>query len=653
MKFSYKLLKRIDPRIPAKDKVLELLTDYSFEAEDLGEGVIDISILPNRYSDAGSHYGIAREIMAALQKRSELPNFSLRFPKKGKELEVKILEKGLCGRYIGAVVEIEKNGESPLWMKEVLEDAEMRPISLVVDIMNYAMLLTGQPMHAFDFDKIADLRGLSTGSKKEKKEEIIVRRAKDGEEIETLDNKRIKLDKNTLVIADEKKPLAIAGIKGGKRAEVDGKTRKIIVEAASFSQANIFKTSKRVGIITDASLRFSHSLSPELAEFGMSEALKLLKELAGGKVKEGVDVNFNKKEKKEIYFDIKKFAGFTGIKDMDAKKAAAKLELLGFSIKKINKDGFMATPPVLKNDVLNFQDLAEEAARIYGVNKIKPEAPNFLIYPPLENNLYVMKEKIRDILAGLALDEVYNYTFTREGGVSLENPISAERKHLRVSLKPLLIKNVLDNFRFFERVAIFELGKVFNNDGKEISENFNLGIAVAHKKENLFFELKGITEELLRRLGLTDFYFKEEEGKLLVLTDGEAVGSLTAEKREGYKIALAEINFEKLEKEAEEELEYEEIIKYPSITRDLSFLAGSEARVGEILKEIQGVDFQEIRDVDMVDFYEDEKLGDNLKSLTFRIVLQSKEKSLTDEEADKIMEKIIKKLEEKFGIEVR
>ncbi|MDD4761536.1 MAG: phenylalanine--tRNA ligase subunit beta [Candidatus Pacebacteria bacterium] len=653
MKFSYKLLKRINSRIPEKKKVLELLTNYSFEAEDLKGEVIDISILPNRYSDASSHYGIAQEIMAALQKKSELPDFGSKFGKKGKELEIKVLEKGLCKRYIGAVIEIEKNTESPLWMREILEDVGMRPINLVVDIMNYVMLLTGQPMHAFDFDKIADLREISVGSKRIKKEKIIVRLAKDGEEIETLDNRRIKLDKGTLIIADEKKPLAIAGIKGGKRAEVDEKTKKIIVEAASFSQVNIFKTSKRVGISTDASLRFSHNLSSELAKFGMNEALKLFKEFAGGKVKEIIDADFSKKEKKDIYFDVKRFVNFTGIKDLNVKMAAVKLKFLGFLIKKISKDGFIATPPILRNDVLNFQDLAEETARVYGVNKIKPEAPNFIIYPPIENNLYVMKEKVRDILSGLALDEVYNYTFVAEGGVNLENPISAERKHLRVSLKPLLIKNVIDNFRFFDKVAIFELGKIFNNDGKEISENFNLGIVVAHKKDNLFLELKGVVEELLRKLGLTDFDFKEEEGKLLVLAGGEAIGGLTIEKKDGYKMSIAEINLERLEKKTEEELEYEEIIKYPSITRDLSFLVGSEIRVGEILKEIQGVDFQEIRDVDMIDFYEDEKLGDNLKSLTFRIVLQSKEKSLTDEEADRIIEKIVKMLEEKFGAEVR
>lgn len=647
MKFSYKLLKKIDAKIPERGKVLELLTNYSFEAEEAESGAIDVSILPNRYSDAGSHLGIVGEIEAAQGKKfSWQERSNLGFLKKGKELEIKILDKKLCARYIGAVLEIKENKESPRWIQEILFEAGMKPINLIVDVMNYVMLLSGQPMHTFDFEKVAGRR----------KKKIIVRRAKKGEKIETLDEKKVNLDENVLLIADEEGPLAIAGIKGGKRAEVDSKTRKIIVEAANFEQANIFKTTKRVGIATDASLRFSHNLNAELAAFGMNEALKMIKELAGGKLTEGADIFLKRKEKREIYFKMERFVSFSGIRDLSVKEAAKKLELLGFVVKKTKKEGFYAEPPIFRNDILNFQDLTDEVARIYGINKIKAEAPNILVYSPIENNLYVLKKKTRRILQGFALDEVYNYTFLGEGergGVRLQNPISADKEHLRISLKPLLLKNIIDNFRFFEKAGIFELGKVFCYEGREIREKLNLGIAIAHKKENCFLELKGIIEGLFRGLGLTDYEFKEEENKLAILTDGELLGRLEIVKKEGYEIAAAEIDFEKLEKKTEEELEYEEIIKYPSIVRDLSFLVGNEARVGEILREIQGVDFQEIRDVDLVDFYEDEKLGDNLKSLTFRIVLQSDKKSLKDEEADEVMGKIIKKLEEKFGAEVR
>ena len=642
MKFSYKLFKKINSGIKSKEWLINKLTNTSFEAEDLGGDVLDISVLPNRFSDAGSHFGIIKDVLATEEKKFEpfKGGFSL---KKTKEIEVNILEKGLCLRYMGVVMEIEKNEESPKWMQEILKDCGMKPINAVVDIMNYVMFLTGQPMHAFDFEKLAG----------EKIKKIIVRKAKVGEKMETLDNQKIDFDSETLVIADGEGPIAIAGIKGGKRAEVDGKTRKIVIEAANFDQVSIFKSTKRIGIQTDASLRFSHNLSAELTENGIREAVKLIKDILNGKEKEGEDIYLKKEKEKEVKFDFDKFRSFSGIDDLKIEKAEKILEFLGFKIKNKNKDGFLVEIPKIRKDIEIFEDLVEEVVRVYGVNNIKPKAPVISLWPTKENEEQIAKNKVRKILIGMGMDEIYSYSFSGEESLGeLLNPISSERKYLRKGLEGFLKEAVLSNLRFFEEVRIFEMGRVFDGRG-EILERMSLAGAMASKKENLFLELKGVLEEMLKKLGITDFYFKEKKEEAEIIAGKEYLGKIKEIKGNKSDVAVFEIDFEKLLKITEEEREYEEIVKYPSILRDLSFLVSNNVRVGDILRVIQGVDFEEIKDVDLIDFYEDDKLGNEMKSLTLRIVFQSPKRSLMDKDIDKIFDKIVKKMESEFGVEVR
>lgn len=667
MKFSYALIKKLIPAVKSKRDLIEKLNLYSFEVEDAKGDVFEVSVPPNRFSDAASHLGIVKEISAILgvqYKEARLLEINNKYNKaRLSKIKVEIKDKNLCARYSARYFENIKVGPSPKWMRKILIDCGLRPINNVVDIMNYAMLETGQPLHAFDYDKIA------TSDKRQATKRIIVRRAKKGEKIAALDNQIFKLNENILVIADGKEPLAIAGIKGGKKAEVVQNTKRIIVESANFDGVNIYKSSKALKLFTDASLRFSHNISPELALFGLDKAGELLKEIIGAKAGQATDINFTKPVKKIIKFDLEKFNKFIGL-NLDIEICRKYFERLGFKISNQSSivhglSSFLVEVPVLRQDIETFEDLAEEAARLYGYNRIKSMPAFVHLTPSGFEDQIVLKDKIRKILAGMGLSETYNYSFVgpdakqQINAVELENPISVQFKYLRFSLAPYLIKNIESNLRFFDEIKIFEIGKVFSRDAN-ISEKLKLGIAVAFKnnppagESEAFFELKGIIEQLFKKIGLVDFLIKElKDGDLEIESGDKTIGFIN---HSGYKGlpagkhgAFAEIDLDSLLKLIVEEHEYRPLPKYPSIMRDISILVGQTARVGEIMQAIQEVDLKYIEDVDLTDEYE----INGKRSLTFRIIFQAKDRTLTDGEINKEMGKIFKALKNKFKALIR
>ena len=293
MKLSFSLIKKLVPRLKSKKELIEKLNLHSFEAADLAGDAFDAVVPPNRYSEA-SHAGIAKEISAILGIKisaiAGLDNRRIKFyssESRRSPFHVKVENKNLCPRYAARYFESVKIKSSPQWLRKILIDCGLRPINNVVDVMNYVMLETGQPLHVFDFDKIS-------GSS------LIVRRAKKNEKIITLDNQSFELNDNVLVISDEKEPLAIAGVKGGKKAEVGGNTGKIVVESANFDSFSIYKTSKNFKLATDASARFSRGLSPELAEIGLRRASELLETVCGAKAGGMVDFYPQKPSKKSL-----------------------------------------------------------------------------------------------------------------------------------------------------------------------------------------------------------------------------------------------------------------------------------------------------------------------------------------------------------------
>ncbi|MDE2000979.1 MAG: phenylalanine--tRNA ligase subunit beta [Patescibacteria group bacterium] len=655
MKFSFSLIKRIAPGSYGKEELVERLNLHSFEAVDLGGDVLEIAVTPNRFADAASHIGIAREAAAIFNlpfsdPAEKAPKYAYR--DQG-VFRVNIKNSKLCRRYMAAYVDGVSVKKTPEWMKGVLESCGLRSINAVVDIMNYVMLEVGQPLHAFDAEKVSG--GLT------------VRNAKKGEKIETIDNQKFTLDSDVLVIADADKPLAIAGIKGGKSSEVTLGTKHLLVEAAHFDSTHIYATSRRLGLQTDASARFAHALSPALVERGMNRALQLLQEIVGAKAHRPAD-DYPRPQSKEILpFSATAMQRLLG-EHVTADGAARLLKKLGFAIR-----GKKIEVPLVRTDVSDVEDIAEEVARMKGYAALTAQPPHVALGVASEDELIEFKDQIRDFLTGVGYSETYNYSLVAESDCSrspaiirsrdgkvihLANPMSAEIAVLRDSLAAGLVKNLKSNKRFFDAVRVFEIGHVFQELQGKVSEKTVLGMAIAAPEG--FFEVKGIVDMLLKRLGVTDYTlapFDNADGYL------KPLGALTIEigrKSVGYIGSLAslegglmELDLGMLLAETDEEREYAPIAKYPAIERDLSFLVDQSVRVGEILALMQGAGVHLVEDVDLVDWYQDEKLGDHMKSLTFRIVFRADDRTLTDAEVDKEMAAITKAVVDKFDVELR
>ncbi len=656
MKFSYRALKQLVPDLESVDQLRDALTMHAFEVDSVEGDILDVKILPNRFSDAASYAGLAREVAAILDVKAVPPRGrGVKFQKAAGRLDliVEVGERALCPRYMARYFEIGAGGKPPVWMAEILTAAGMRSINPVVDIMNYAMLETGQPMHAFDADK---LKG------------IAVRRARTGEKIETLDGGHYELNGEDLVIADGEYSLAIAGIKGGGRAEVTPQTTRIIVEAANFNNVSIYKTSKRLRLATDASARFAHNLSPALAENGMLRATELLAEIAAARVGEIVDSYPKKIKPVSLNFSINDFMALTGLA-LKEKEALGYLGRLGFKI-----SGRRVTAPAPRTDIERGADLADEIVRLYGYDKLPAVPPVAALRPTEHDGLVGLKAKIREVLRGLGLFETYGYSFvsgrdlehfgwSAHKTVELTNPISAEFQYLRPTLGIGLLKHAEDNLRFTNRIGLFEVGRIFK-DENGLMERPSLGLVTISKTGDSVLELKGMLGLLLERLGLTDISFDmapagvgflDDEVSLRIESDHHVLGYMGGTVgRVSEAAAVAEIDLGELLERVTGELEYAPIPKFPAVERDISMLVAANTRVGDILRIIQGASPKLIYDVDLLDYYQDDsKMNADQKSLTFRIVFQADDRTLTDAEVGHEMEKIVAVLREQFDVEIR
>jgi phenylalanyl-tRNA synthetase beta chain len=647
MKFSYNWLQSyFEKKLPPAEKLAELLTMHAFEIESvkktlrLGSGqakndwLLDVKILPNRMPDASGHIGLARECAAitglkfkdAVYKGKKASGL-----KTSDYVKIKVSEPKLCPRYIGLLVDGVKVAESPAWLKERLLSVGQKSISNIVDIMNFVMLETGQPLHSFDLEKIGGRT-------------IVVRRAKEGEKMRTLDNRDMTLKSDMLVIADAKEPMAIAGIKGGANSGIDANTSRIIIEAAIFNPASIRKTSRNINLKTDASLRFEHGLSLSLAETGVWRAAALVSQIAGGKIaNKAADVLSEKIEEKKVIFSLADFSKITGfeIKQGEVERIFG---ALGFKYKKQAKGIYTLVPPLERTDISLKQDIVEELSRISGYDFVTGSLPKETIAAPAANDLHIASEKAKNILVGMGFSEIYGYSFVERGEaeLKLKNFMSPEKSHLKTELLPALKENVLSNLRFFGSVKVFEIGKVFYPKGNTIGERTNVACQLGHKEagknREVFYEIKGAAETLLNRLGISDVWFDDEPGKnARVMAGGDAVGHIHDG---GF-----EFDFEKIVRLANEDYEYRQISRYPAVTRDIALFVPSDVRMAEVEDAIENSAGVLLVDSDLFDIYEPEG-GDRI-SLAFHLVFQSSEKTLTDAEVNGIMGKVIKNLEER------
>ncbi|MFH1694543.1 MAG: phenylalanine--tRNA ligase subunit beta, partial [Patescibacteria group bacterium] len=626
-------IKRLVPDVDSKTKMVEELTMRAYESEDIVGNTFDSEIPHNRYADSASHLGVAREYSIITGKKLSEPKMASVFPSRPKGLvDIKIVDKDDCPRYGACVFELGERDKTPSWMVQILTDCGLRPINPIVDVLNYVMLEIGQPMHAFDADKL--------------KGAIQVRRAKAGEKITTIDEQDFKLTKDDIVIADSKQAQAIAGIKGGKSAEVSSETKRIVVESANFDQVAIYRTSRRLDLVTDASIRFAHGLSPELVEMGLNRAKVLLEEIAGVKLVDCLDVYPNKQSKKIIGFDVDKFNSLTGLQ-FKSDEAWEYLKKLGFkkiALKsKSKRDEFMVEVPPLRRDVEIFEDLVEEIVRLYGINDLEAQPPHISIAPAKEQDITLFKDQLRRILTNIGYTEVYNYIFAEKGdelSYEFEKPLAEDKKYLRKSIADNLGKNLKENSKSFKDIRIFEIGSVFD---KNIGERFALGIGMKSKPESSFLELKGTVEQLLNGLGLIGYSLVPDKNELIIKVGDKKIGRIWHIGKDG---ALAELEAEELMELEQGEREYQPISKYPAVMRDISLSLRKEVSVGEILQEIELANVKDVVDVDLIDYYD-------TKHLTFRIVFQSDERTLKDSEVTEEFNKIVSHLKKKIPFEIR
>jgi len=679
MLFSYNWLQSFfKKKLLRPEKLAELLTTYSFEVKEVKkvgkDFTLDIDVLPNRGPDCFSHLGVARECGVLTNSKLKTQNSKLvetKYLKAKDFISVEVKNKVACPRYTARVITDIKVGPSPKWIKERLEVCGLRPICNIVDIANYVMLETGQPLHAFDLEKISGRK-------------IIVRKAKIGEKITTLDNEKYDLDKDILIIADLKGPLAIAGIKGGKKAEIDKNTKIVVLESANFDPRTIRRGSKKIDLKTDASWRFEHGIDPNLTEIGINRATNLIEKIAKGKVTQGLIDKYQKKVlPRRIKLDLNYLERLLGAR-IPVQKIKQILERLEFRIIEVRPLYIMVEIPTFRLDISLPEDLIEEIARIYGYQKIPSNFPISSLIPPKRNLDIFWEDMTKNILKEVGFSEVYNYSFIGEKEtkifgyqgpnlIEIENPMNIEQKYLRPSLIPNLLKNVEINQKFFKEIKIFELGKIFK-DSKEKRMLTGVMTFPAEGEGLAFFEAKGVVDLLLQKLGISSTWYDEyqptpEESKLLVWhprkcaeikVDGEEIGFLGEISQRilenlkiTEKVLIFDIDFEKLSRLCSEEHEYQPISRYPAAVRDIAILVPRDVRVEEVLNKIEEAGGDLIRDIDLFDIYEGEELPKEKKNLAFHIIYQAQDRTLASEEIDKIQHKIIEVLEKESDWQVR
>ncbi|MBU2523652.1 phenylalanine--tRNA ligase subunit beta [Patescibacteria group bacterium] len=643
-------------------------TDIVFE--------VDNKSLTHR-PDLWGHYGLAREIATILKKNlkplSEFIN-DAKITDSDKNLPINIEDPDLCPRYCGAVIKGVKIAPSPDWLRQKVEAVGYRAINNIVDITNYVMAELGQPMHAFD-------RNFIKGG-------ITVRRAKKGETITTLDDQERKLTTEDLLIADDEKAVALAGVMGGLNSEIREETTEIILESANFNPITVRKTSVHLGLRTESVQRFEKSLDPNLAETAIRRAIKLILEICPDAKLETkiIDCNHFKNPEIEIEIPIKRIISKIG-KKIETEEMVDILTRLEFEVEE-NKDSLKVKVPSFRatKDIDIEADIIEEIARMHGYENIEPILPQLAIKLPHENPERKRKHEARAILSyGLGMDEIYKYSFNGleditkclldpKNHVELENYLSAEQTHLRSSLVPNIMNAITDNLKNFDELKIYEIGHTYLNRENDlpIEEKYICGAVVLPKKskEEPFYYAKGILEEFMKKFHTGKLMLNAPSDNLppythpkktaIINVNGTNLGHLftinpiVSNNFEIHNpIAFFEINFTKLIAIKPQVYQYKPIPKFPASDLDISVIVEEKTQNADIKKTIRGVDKKIIQDIKLFDtFRDEEKLGPGKKALAYKVKLQAPDRTLEDKEVEKTLKEIISALQ-KTGGEVR
>ena len=646
---------------------------------NLNDVIFELEITPNR-PDCLSHIGIAREIAAYYDRKVKYPSIEINetIESINTLIKVNIDDKERCKRYVGKIVKNVKVQESPEWLKRRIQAMGLNPINNIVDMTNFVMFEYNQPMHAFDFDKL--------------KGNINVRAAKENEEITTLDGVDRVLKNNELVIADDERAIAIAGIIGGDATKIDNETKNIFVEVAYFTPDNIRRTSRELGIFTDSSYRNERGMDIQNLETVVERAVSLIAEVAGGEIlSDTIDRYLEKPEKYEISLNLEKLNKFIG-KNLSSDEVAKILTNLNIEIKTIGEDKMLLTPPTYRGDLIRPADIYEEVIRMYGFDNIEARMPVMSIESGEENTNFKVSRIIREILREQGLNEVINYSFIpksakelfsfEDGIIEIKNPLSEDMAIMRPSLVYSLVNNIKENLnRNQTDLKIFEVSKTFKNLGSAkdglATEELKVAIALSGREDkNLwnqtktdydFYDLKGYIEYLFERLNINKFNLERAKdvnfhpGVSAEIKIGEDVIGIFGElhptlinnvgiKRE--KVFFAEINLTKLMKYMKIKVNYESISKYPEVLRDLAITLDKDILVGNMTKDIKKK-VNLVEKIDIFDVYSGDKVEEGKKSVAMSIVLRDKTRTLTDQDIDTAMKNILSLIKDKYNGEIR
>ncbi len=658
-------------------------------ADYMGDVVLDYDV-KGAFGHLQCVYGAAREVAALTDKPLNrdvvtiLERVPVTITPDADFAQIIIEAPDLCLRYSAALIEGVTIGPSPMWMQQRLMRAGMRPINNVVDITNYVMLELGQPLHAFDYDL---LRQRAAGGRPS----IIMRRAHPGERMQTLDGQDRLLDPEMLMITDTAGSIAVAGVMGGAETEVGENTSTILLESANFNFLSIRRTSQLLGLRSEAGSRFGKRVDPELTVKALARACELLEQLAGGKARPMYGDNYpGKPEPKQIELDPGYANRLLGV-DLPAAEMVRILEALEFTV---DRSGacLCATVPSHRQDVNIPADLVEEIGRIYGYDRL----PATLLQdelPQTQRNVRLEgEEKVRDILVGCGLDEVITYSMVdvRDEAklglppmahVTVLNPLTVERGHLRVTLLPSLIETAQANLRFVERAAIFEVGRVYlpRPEQELPAEPRRLGAVLAgpreagtwlrHAAEPMgFFDLKGVVETLTARLGLTNVTW--ERGAHPALHPGRAaqvvvhgtpvgvIGELHPRVRAAFDLPNLPVTVMELDLEAllagwGAKQEMEAFSSQPAVFEDLALIVDESVPASQVAALIRQSGGKLLVDVRLFDVYRGGQVPPGKKSLAYSLTFQAPDRTLTAEDTAKARGKIVSRLEREVGAVLR
>lgn len=642
--------------------------------------VLELDLTPNR-GDCMGIINLAREIAALNGADLRLPEITLTENAEdiSKYIEVKIDAPELCLRYAARVVKNVTIKESPLWMQERLLSAGIRPINNVVDVTNYILLEDNQPLHAFDYDLLG------------KNKQIVVRKATEGEKFTTLDDIERELTTEMLVITDGQKPVALAGIMGGQNTEINDNTTTVLLESACFKGPNIRRSSKKLGLRSDSSIRFEKGTDINGVIYAINRAASLIQETAGGEVVGGICDEYPVPDApRRILLRPDRVNYLLGTQ-ISPEEITDYLHKLRFKTS-VMENYLAVEVPTYRPDIEMEVDLIEEVARLYGYDRIPSVLPSGPVSPGGLNLKQKFIDKMGEVLSA-RMHEVINYSFispswfdrllfandsSLRSAVAIANPLSEEQSIMRTMLLPGLLDGISRNLaKKNSNLALYEIGKVFYPADRGLpEEKLKLGAITAgttevnwlkHKVDMDFFYLKGILEQLLTRLGIKDFHMESciaegyHPGRTARLSIQKKeigfIGEVHPQVLQNFGIKARacafELDVDALFEMAAGSIMMKEIAKYPPVERDIAVIVEDGVSVADVVRVIREEETSLLNDIIVFDIYAGDQVPSGFKSIALKLVLQSNEKTLTDDEVNKVIYNVINALKTRLGAELR